>query len=381
MVPNNVTASGSRGEPMFSVYKKGLIMLRANYLKLALLSAVILSVSMALFFYAYSASQSISLSLLVSVFAACTFSLLAIVFKFWLFERFPIVKNTLERIPGVHFSTPVPDHIRSVYDAKSALPTAKHVPIGRPIGGNIPTEEPFTLGTLAFEPPEPIAGALSTDEPEPPVLPAASGAPVLNNVVGLASHKHSVEGAFRKAERPKPTTRKQMQINRFKSICRVLKQANQEVAVWTEGELATLANTMLDEQSEDKEMIALLLPQRVLRIKNNRTFEFEHHAQVFNNILSATDIELPVSFVNSSKEEMTGQCMVNFEFLGKPITWRFIEQTDLLSEKFLKNTLLWVGKHAEGRFMLLSGDDYQESYIYISDSITQALAAVMAETA
>jgi len=64
---------------------------------------------------------------------------------------------------------------------------------------------------------------------------------------------------------------------------------------------------------------------------------------------------------------------VNFEHKGKPVTWRFTEKENNLSNKFLNTALTWVAKQASGRFELLSDDEYKRSYVFVSHQIELAL--------
>ena len=293
---------------------------------------------------------------LIGFFTATNLILLSVLIRVLLVERSPKWRNRLEKLPGVSFSVPVPDQLRpSLRKNKDRQKVERK--------GGVRSPEPFTLGTASFEPPEPIIHT------EPPVLAEE----VLNEPVEQPAFP-SVENAFRKAERP-VKTQKQRQQEVFTEVCLKLKQANEEVAVWTEGELATLANSMLDESSKIHDMIALLLPQRVLRVNVNRTFEFEHHAQVLNNIVLATGCDLPIRFVNSSKDNVAGGCVVNFEYGGKPVTWRFTEREDRLSEKFLNNALLWISERANGQFVSMADSDSLKTFVFVSNKISRQIAS------
>jgi hypothetical protein len=327
-----------------------------SYRVLALI-VLICSVSYGAYLGSLSFFQNQISAGLIGFFTATNLILMSVLVRVLLVERSPKWRNRLEKLPLVSFIVPVPDQLRSsIVKDKPMLKKATPEVVLSP--------EPFTLGTVAFEPPEPIAPA------EPPVLAEE----VMRESVEQSAFP-SIENAFRKAERP-IKTHKQRQQAVFTEVCLKLKQANEEVAVWTEGELATLANSMLDDSSEVHDMIALLLPQRVLRINVNRTFEFEHHAQVLNNIVLATGCDLPVRFVNSSKDNAVGGCVVNFEYGGKPVTWRFMEREDRLSEKFLSNALNWVSARANGEFVSIVDSDSLKTFVFVSKKISQQVAGI-----
>jgi len=228
----------------------------------------------------------------------------------------------------------------------------------------------FTLGTLSFEPPEPI-------RPDPNAIRAktVSTAPVVKKRKPQRSSGVSVESALTKRPQNAVKSKNTQLQERCHNICRILKQANQEVAIWTEGELAVLSNALNNDTAEDKDIVALLLPRSIVRINTHRTFEYEHHAQLFNNILFATGQDLGVFFVNSSKDEVSGQCVVSFEHLGKPITWRFLEPGEKLSEKFVKNAFHWVGKRSNGRFLSLNSNGRQKEFVFVINDVLRELKA------
>jgi len=361
-------------------------MLRSFSIRIFVLVLTILAVATVGFLAVWQLSQNLAMASLTAVFIGSHLGLFCLLTKVWLIDKFPAYKAFLEKIPGVDFGVPVPDTIRKQVvvprnDNVKRSVVAEEEPTW--MADNTVKTEPFTLGTLAFEPPEPL-GKSAAAQTKPEVKRPANdekqfiqganigSVPTLDKVV-KSQTPPSVENAFRKSKSVERQHRKNELLDRFHFICRILKQTNQEVAVWTEGELATLANTMLTPQSEDKDMIAILLPQRVVRVNCQRTFEFEHHAQVLHNILLATGESLGVTFVNSSKDEITGQCVVNFEYQGKPVTWRFSEKGNRLSDKFLKSTLLWVAKRAQGKFLALDSGDYQKSFVFIPQQITNAL--------
>jgi hypothetical protein len=182
-----------------------------------------------------------------------------------------------------------------------------------------------------------------------------------------------VEQAFRKSPANSARNIRESQLKRFQQVCRLLKQTNHEVSVWTEGELATLANTMLGPNSDDKDMLSLLMPQSLVKVKTSRTFEFEFHASVLNNILLATGNRVAVEYVNSSKEGISGYCEVSFQYQGKPVTWRFQEKGNQLSEAFLQRALAWVAKRANGQFHVISEDEVQKTFVFVPHSINMLL--------
>jgi hypothetical protein len=331
-------------------------MQRFGSFRVVLLSLLIVAISIGAYVASSVQFQNTLAAALISFFVGANLTLLCVLTRVVLVERSQKWRSRLEKIPGVSFSIPVPEQLRQPAKAKERkIVDTAQTPL--------PQEEPFTLGTLAFEPPEPIVPSA------PPVLDEK-----VSNRPSEVTKSTSIENAYSKAERP-IKSQKQRQHEYFVAVCVKLKQENEEVAVWTEGELATLANSMLDETSELKDMIALLLPQRVVRININRTFEFEHHAQVLNNIVLATGQDLPVSFVNSTKESSAGGCVVNFEYNGKPVTWRFIEREDRLSDKFLKNALHWVSTRADGKFVSLSTSESLKTFVFVSNRISKQLRA------
>jgi len=305
---------------------------------------------------------------IVSVFVCSNLVLITILARVWLIERYPRLKAYLSKLPGITFGVPVPEHLRpvkplsdkvaepEVYSESTSNFSEFSPSVQQP-------DRPFTLATLEFEPPEPMGKAAR----------AEAEFPILDSVVVEPAFSRGVEGAFHKSKKVAEKTQQQLLLERFHWVCRMLKRMNEEVAVWTEGELATLANSMLIADSNTQDMIAILLPQRVVRVSCHRTFEFEHHATVLNNILLATGQDLDVNFINSSKDESSGQCIVNFEHKGKPVTWRFTEKENNLSNKFLNTALTWVAKQASGRFELLSDDEYKRSYVFVSHQIELAL--------
>lgn len=329
------------------------------------LTVIIVGLSTAAGLAAWATTEQIAVTVLVAISFAIHLTLLSILTRVWLVERFPKVKAFLERIPGVSFSVPVPDNIRAV--SRTVQPPRRgsssvNDPVAVESRFQKPDPAPFTLATAEFEPPEPIK-PIQAEETTVPVLPGEQRFPPLS----------SVEKAFRKSQHQSRHQYKNTQLQRLHTICRVLKQFNQEVAIWTEGELATLANTMLSADDGDKEILALLMPQNVVKLNGRRTFEFEHHAGVLNAILLATGSRLDVSFVNSDKDANTGQCSVNFEYRGRPITWRFFERGDRLSEKFLSNALMWVGSRARGQFLPLDAPNGQIQLVFVVDDVWQAI--------
>lgn len=350
-------------------------MLHSFSARLALLAVTILIVSFGLGALVFTQTSNLLVAGLVFMLAATSLVLASVVTRVWVVERYPAIRNRLEAIPGVAFSVPVPEHIqRKVQINRPAFTELNKAPqysgvVTEPTPQLTKTPEPFTLGTLAFEPPEPIN---PVEIPTLEVNNSAPQTPVLTQTVGRAAPA-SLEQAFRKTPINSARNIRDSQLKRFQQVCRLLKQTNLEVSVWTEGELATLANTMLGPKSDDKDMLALLMPQNLVKIKTGRTFEFEYHASVLNNILLATGNRVAVEFVNSSKEGISGYCEVNFEYQGKPISWRFQEKGNQLSEAFLQRALAWVAKRANGQFHVISDDEFQKTYVFVPHSISMLL--------
>jgi hypothetical protein len=218
-----------------------------------------------------------------------------------------------------------------------------------------PEKEPFTMGVATFEPAEPV----STLAP----IPSTNK----NPAVGV-----SVADTHQKSQRPL-LNQKQSVLNRFMFVCRTLKQLNQEVAIWTEDELISLADTRLDIASEDRDMIAVLLPQNVVCLKTLRTFEQQYHAQLFRKLLDASGKTLPIHYITSTKDIKTGRCELSFEYCNQPISWRFTERGNQLSDKFLRKACRWVGKHRSGQFTILKDEGFRISLVFILDVVNRQL--------
>lgn len=353
-------------------------------LKTAAKAVTALTVGCLLFFsvlsLAFSATQNVIFSIAFTIIAMSNALLIVVLTRVWLVKKYPAVERWLERIPGISFGTPVPEHIRAALSpsvsAVDPQPEIQHSPAPAVVRRD---RTPFTLGTLEFEPPEPIPSMhLPVPEVEEigienvPPLVTSEPMPVLNQVV-TKTPKKTVEKAFLKTAQRAKTLKRDEALNRLHDICRLLKQANLEVAVWTERELATLATTMLGPKSDDKDMIALLLPQNVLKVNSDRTFEFEYHAQVLNQIVLATGRQVGIAFVNSQKTESSGQCEVNFDYQGVPKTWRFVEEHNKLSDVFLRKALAWVGQRASGKFFELESNERSQSYVFIPTSVLLSL--------
>lgn len=348
-------------------------MLRRNIIVYLYLIVIFSMAIVATFYLTESWTENHGFAAVVSIIVLSNLLLLTALTRVWLLDRMPRLKLTLDKLPGLSVGVPVPEKLRVAKQVERQKPKVNRVNIASNAVSSFVSndrsnfddhKQPFTLGTLAFEPPEPIGKAAQQD----PVVP------VLDAIVLSQPSARGVEGAFHKSKRHLEIAPQQRLLARFHEVCRSLKRINQEVAVWTEGELSTLANSMLMIDSDTKDMVAILLPQRVVRINSQRTFEFEHHATVLNNVILATGEQVDVNFINSSKDETSGQCVVNFEHKGKPVSWRFIENGNSLSNKFLNTALNWVAKQACGQFHLLADDDYKKSFVFVSEQVERELS-------
>ena len=107
---------------------------------------------------------------------------------------------------------------------------------------------------------------------------------------------------------------KKATLDRFYFIYQLLKSSDIEVMPLTDGELATLGNTMLNTHASDQDMISLLMPQYVLRIRKNQTFELGYHARVLSNLIATAGDVVNLTQLSSTKDHETGICTVTFFF-------------------------------------------------------------------
>lgn len=323
-------------------------------LSLLALSAIIIVFSLFIGVSLYLMGVGIGVSLIITLSSMTHLMLLAVLTRVWLIERFPAVRNALERIPGVSFPVPVPEQLQRQAQRKQTgipLSVTPVTPAAAPQTDTPPRiREPFTLGTLAFEPPEPII----PDHTPPPER---------------ASDVSSLELAWRKSRRGQAAT----PFDRLLKVCRALKQCNLEVNVWTEAELKTLADHMLGPDDDERRMAALLMPQNVVRLFHFRTGEAQHHASVFNAMLQVTELQMEVASVSSVKDPTSGECAVRFEYRGEPVCWRFIEPENRLSESFIQRALAWVSQQAAGEFRPLAKWEGQRQLIYLPRTAWQSI--------
>ena len=305
---------------------------------------------------------SIVNSIIISLLLLLNLSLLIIVVRFWVLplqeSTLPLQEQvSLEKRPSFSDATEAPTIELSLppeHDNDRWLaPTAEQ------------SSKPFTLGVADFEPPEPI---VTSAEDAVDFYPPDQVAPSAFEEVTIAR-------AYQKSTRPLHNKKDRM-MQRFYFVCRVLKQMNLQVAVWTEGELNTLANNMLELDSEDKDMIAVLLPQNVVSLKTQRTLEYEFHAQLFNSLLSAAGQSIDIAQVTSKKDHKTGRCELTFQYQQHPVLWRFVEEGNKLSDKYLAKACQWVGKRCQGRFAVLEDAGFRISLVFIPHALERRLAQV-----
>ncbi|EAR10216.1 hypothetical protein [Reinekea blandensis] len=317
----------------------------------------------------YGLGVSSGLATLLGLTSFSHLLLLGLLVRYWLAERYPSVKAALERLPGVQFPVPVPERFRVRAQPSSSAVAASQ---GHVSGYESATfsastnpsrnteREPFTLGTLAFEPPEPF----QTEPLERKPLP-----------------EPNVEGGsvFERAWRKSGQGRQGSQFDRFVLVCKTLKQFNLEVNVWTESELSNLAQQKLKSSDTERQMVALLMPQNVVTIPRQGSDAFEFHAGIVKAMLKSTGPVVSVAFVNSFKDRDTGDCLVNFEHHGQSVCWQFNEPDHQLSEQFLQTALDWVGSHSQGEFRLLEDTYEQLRFVYLPTTVWETIAQTPAK--
>lgn len=333
--------------------------------------------------------------------------LLIVLTNVWLIKKYPSVKTALEKIPGVTFAVPVPEHIRSKI-LKSDGPKQDELAMRRAAADEAASSS-FTLGTLVFEPPEPIqktdsSVVKSSAQQQLPATPLAEHAHIpritderdsSSSEANLISSRKlpepdkiidapaparntepvkGVESAFRRGRKSASDTKKENQKARFHKVCRILKQANEEVTVWTDKEIDALADYRLSPDANDNDMIALLAPQRVVKFYSDRANDFKFHAQLFNSMLMATGKDIDIERVDSSKDLDEGQCTLRFEFKGAPMVWQFDEEGNNVSESFLKNAMYWLGQQTQGTFVPVETPGKTTGYVFVLNRITKELS-------
>ena len=327
-------------------------------------------ISLIIGFGLYGLGVSSGLATLLGITSFSHLLLAGLLVRYWLAERYPSVKAVLERLPGVQFPVPVPERFRVRAQSAASATAASHRSVNvnnpstqstfsNPVGSA--EREPFTLGTLAFEPPEPFQPEQPTREPTP--APTIEGGSAL-------------ERAWRKSGRGHQRSR----FDRFVAVCKTLKQFNLEVNVWTEAELSELAQQQLRPSDSERQMVALLMPQNVVTVPRQGSDSFEHHAGILKALLKGTGHSVSVAFVNSFKDRDTGDCLVNFEHHGQSVCWRFNEPDHQLSERFLQTALDWVGTHSHGEFRLLEETAEQLRLVYLPAAAWESISRAPAES-
>lgn len=165
---------------------------------------------------------------------------------------------------------------------------------------------------------------------------------------------------------------KEKHLQRFVTIGHALKRSGYDVLSKSPSDIATLAN-LLSDHCADKDMIAVWMPDHVVRFNLKRTIEFEHHAQMLREIVLATGQPLIVRDIHSKKDPKNGDCVVSFTEGSHSVNWRFTEPTEQLSTKFLEVALTWVGKKAQGRFIPLEHSGDYISYVFVLESVIDQL--------
>ncbi len=205
-------------------------------------------------------------------------------------------------------------------------------------------------------------------------------------------HKKTLINALRteleveEADESKPlsATARHSQINHTLNRLKSVKKMADIVGLQPHTSESKSLLTMATEQGSDipsvKQCIALLYQQLQASFWLEVEDEEGIHAAVLQSLIDATNQNLGITHIRSTKSAADKLCTVTFNHHNKKRQWSFKEPGHHVAENFLKQALRYIGHHAHGQFTYLDGEDAYVTYLFIPTELADAIKALKKTT-
>lgn len=335
-------------------------------------------------------------------------------------------RQNVNRIPRVsgnpELSQPTPDNPEFRGDASSVWALHSRV------DSSVEEKSQFSLGTLEFEPPEPIASARSPSttrkafsrhneqvngqtSPQQPAMPtlvperasqpkvtaketSSAGSPHARTARTASQSKRvetsgtaliepgtmsAMESALTKVRR-QPSSRvakSRSHLDRLTQLFKLIKQTNEPIQSWSGGQLEHVASRFTVQVVTDEDLIASLLPERVWHPDLRFHGSYEDYAAMFHAMLAIANPMISVNSLQSMRDVTSGMCMLGFEYEGGTVYWNFRQTERLIAKDFIRQAFDWISSHIGGRFAELTEtlESGELRYLYISSQLDKQLQA------